>query len=43
MAKELGRFLSIISRKINNIPRKYIGHKTLKEFYKSYSKCCTSN
>ena len=41
IAKELEKFLSIISRKINNIPRKCIGYKTPKEFYKSYSKCCT--
>ena len=43
IVKELERFLSIISREINNISRKFIGYKILKEFYKSYSKCCTSN
>ena len=43
IAKELEKFLSIIGRKINNIPRKCIGYRTLKEFYESYSKCCTSN
>ena len=43
IVKELERFLSIISREINNISRKFIGYKILKEFYKSYSKCCISN
>ena len=43
IVKELERYSSNISRKINNIPRKCIGYKTPKEFYKSYSKCCTSN
>ena len=28
---------------MGNIPRKCVGYKTPKEFYKSYSKCCTSN
>ena len=43
IAKELEVSPSTISREINNIPRKCIGYKTPKEFYKSYSKCCTSN
>ena len=43
IVKELERYSSNISRKINNISRECIGHKTPKEFYKSYSKCCTSN
>ena len=43
IAKELEVSPSTISREINNIPRKCIGYKTPKEFYKNYSKCCTSN
>ena len=43
IAKELEVSPSTISREINNIPRKCIGYRTLKEFYESYSKCCTSN
>ena len=34
---------STISMEMNNIFRKCIGYKTPKEFYKSYSKCCTLN
>ena len=43
IAKELERYPSNISRKINNIPRKCTGYKTPKEFYENYRKCRTSS
>ena len=35
--------LDLIANETNNIPRKCIGYKTLKEFYENYPKCCTSS
>ena len=43
IVKELERYSSNISRKINNIPRECMGYKTPKEFYENYPKCCTSS